>query len=141
VLAPGDPAAIAIEQLRTGGAMLSALRRAARTTGIDWRLARLVLIIRAQYPTRVADVAWDLGITTGAASKLCDRAEEFALIDKAYDTSVDRRETEVRLTAAGRELRSELEAMLRAPLDLQRPRNYAFGIRAYLEGGNFLDDL
>ncbi len=121
--------------------MLSALRRASRAAGIEWRLARLVLIIRPWYPTRIADVAWDLGITDGAASNLCDRAEERALVDKWYEDHVDRRGTTIRLTTTGRELRLRLETILRTPLSTERPAGLAYGRRAFVENYGPLDDL
>ena len=139
-LASDDPAALAIEQLRTGGIVLSALRRATRAAEIEWRLARLVLVMRPGYPTRIADVAWQLGITDGAASNLCDAAEERALVDKLYDDALDRRRTDVILTAAGRDLRTRCEAILRT-LDRERPHIWAYGRRAYIEAnGSRLDD-
>jgi DNA-binding MarR family transcriptional regulator len=141
-LDPDDPAAIAIEQLRRGGALLSALRRAARDSRIDWRIARLVLLLRPDHRSNLVDVAWDLGVTQATASNLCDRAEEQAIVDKWYDNDFDRRTTSVRLTATGRELRAQIEVMLRTTIDPKRPRPWVYGRRAYIEAnGSCLDDL
>ena len=137
---PGDPASDAIELLRAAGSLQSALRDAARRAGINWRLARLVLILRPGYLVRVSDVAWQLGITTGAASRLCDAAEECALVDKLYGPD-DRRGTDVALTSTGRALRARLEQILRGPLSTERRRGPAYGRRYWYESHHGLEDL
>ena len=115
---PGDPASDAIELMGAAGSLQSALRRATRAARLDWRLARLVLILRPGYPMRVSDIAWQLGLTTGAASNLCDAAEQRTLLDKLY-AAPDRRATDVILTSAPPRVRAPL--LPRDPSRLRRP--------------------
>ncbi|HET9728103.1 MAG TPA: MarR family transcriptional regulator [Acidimicrobiia bacterium] len=129
-----DPARVAITTLHDAGALVSALRPVLRKAGFDPRFARLVLAFTDPLPLRVADIAWELGITTGAASRLLDAAEERGLVDKHYQ-SHDRRGTWCVLSARGRGMRTFIEGTIRAGLERQRKRGKAYGIRAYLAAG------
>ena len=71
---PDDAAAALGALLTEAGSLLSALRPLLRAEGLDFRAARLVLCFpAAERPLRAADVAWRLGITSGAASRLLSR--------------------------------------------------------------------
>jgi DNA-binding MarR family transcriptional regulator len=124
-----DPATAAAQLLGEAGALVSALR----TAGFDVPTARLVLTFpTVRHPLGVSDVAWRMGLTPGAASRLLDRAEEQGLVDKLYGP-IDRRTTSARLTAAGRSLRSRVEEHLCGGVEMQRARGIANGTRDYLE--------
>jgi DNA-binding MarR family transcriptional regulator len=130
---PGDPAIDAAELLAAAGSLLSALRKPLREAGIDLRLARLLLTFPPnRAPLRIAQIAWRLGITTGAATRLVDRADAILLVDRHYGCT-DRRGTWVQLTRKGWELRAVVDQRLRADLSTKRPAGRAFGIRYYLE--------
>jgi DNA-binding MarR family transcriptional regulator len=130
---PGDPAIAAAELLAAAGSLLSSLRKPLREAGIDLRLARLLLTFPPnRAPLRIAQIAWRLGITTGAATRLVDRADARLLVDRHYGCT-DRRGTWVQLTRRGWELRAVVDQRLRADLSTRRPAGRAFGIRYYLE--------
>ena len=120
----GDPAIAAADLLAAAGSLLSALRKPMREAGIDLPLARLVLTFPPnRAPLRIAQIAWRLGITTGAATRLVDR----------HYGCTDRRGTWVQLTREGWELREVVDQRLRAGVSTKRPAGRAFGIRYYLE--------
>ncbi len=130
---PGDPAIAAAELLAAAGSLLSALRKPMREAGLDLRLARLLLTFPPnRAPLRIAQIAWRLGITTGAATRLVDRADARHLVDRHYGCT-DRRGTWVQLTREGWELRAVIDQRLRGDLSTKRPAGRAFGIRYYLE--------
>lgn len=129
----GDPAIAAADLLAAAGSLLSALRKPTREAGIDLPLARLVLTFPPnRAPLRIAQIAWRLGITTGAATRLVDRADARLLVDRHYGCT-DRRGTWVQLTREGWELREIVDQRLRAGVSTKRPAGRAFGIRYYLE--------
>ncbi len=67
---PGDPAIAAAELLAAAGSLLSALRKPMREADLDLRLVRLLLTFPPnRAPLRIAQIAWRLGITTGAATR------------------------------------------------------------------------
>jgi DNA-binding MarR family transcriptional regulator len=110
----GDAAQAATELLIAAGSLVSALRKPLKQKGIDIPLARLLLSFRADYPrVRIGELAWRLGLTTGATSRLVDRADARFLVDRHY-SCVDRRGTTVTLTRDGWALRDEVAAMLGA---------------------------
>jgi DNA-binding MarR family transcriptional regulator len=106
----------------------SALRRALTEAGIDPKLARLVLLFYRRSQLRVADVAWQLGVSPSTASRHLDRAERLGLVDKLY-SQLDRRGTWARLTTRGVELRQRVELALAGVPTIDRPRGVAYGIR------------
>ncbi len=130
---PNDVAAQASAALVAAGRWLSALRAPLRTAGVDLRTARALLCFYGRRPLRIADLAWDLAITSGAASRLADDLEEGGLVDKLYDRARDRRATLLLLTSAGRMQRAAIDDAIRALETTDRPRGAAWGIRAYLE--------
>jgi DNA-binding MarR family transcriptional regulator len=130
---PNDPAAAASALLIDAGSLLSALRPLLRAEDLDLRMARLALCFpTAGRPLRAADIAWRLGITTGAASRLLDHAEARGIVDKHY-LYIDRRGTWVCLTTRGRAIREQVETVVRNGVCTERRRGKAFGIRAYLD--------
>src|SRR5260221_4338393 len=96
-----------VDAAKTG----SALRRKLVAADIDPKLARLVLLFYGRQELRVADVAWMLGVSPATASRLLDRAERDALVDKLYH-QFDRRGTWARLTTSGVALRFRVESAL-----------------------------
>jgi len=107
-----DPAQAATELLIAAGSLLSALRKPLKTKKIDLPLARLLLTFRVDSPRiRISELAWRLGLTTGATSRLVDRADARFLVDRHY-SCVDRRGTTVTLTREGWALRDEVAAIL-----------------------------
>lgn len=118
-----------VEALADAGRTGSALRRRLKESGIDPKLARLVLLLYGRRPLRVADIAWALGVSPSTASRWLDRAEREGLVDKLY-SFVDRRATAGRLTGRGVDLRTRAERALANIPSNDRPRGVAWGIRA-----------
>lgn len=114
-----------MEAAKTG----SALRRRLVAAGIDPKFARLVLLFYGRQELRVAEVAWMLGVSPSTASRLLDRAERDALVDKMYHR-IDRRGTWARLTRDGVDLRERVERALTEQRTNDRPRGVVYGIRA-----------
>ncbi len=109
---PDDPAQAAANLLTAAGTLLSALRKPLRDKGVDLPLARLLLTFPVnRVPLRIGQIAWRLGITTGATTRLVDRADERFLVDR-HDGCTDRRGTWVILTREGWALRSEVDEIL-----------------------------
>jgi DNA-binding MarR family transcriptional regulator len=111
---PGDPAIAAAELLAAVGSLLSALRKPLREKRVDLRLARLLLTFPVNgSPLRITQIAWRLGITTGAATRLVDRADRRFLVDQ-HDGCTDPRSTWVNVTREGWALRDQVDELLRA---------------------------
>jgi len=123
------PRSAAAQLLTDAGALSSTLRAALRERGIDPKLARLVLCFDGLRPVRVAEVAWRLAVSPSTASRWCDRAERFGLVDKLY-FEYDRRGTWVRTTSAGRALAGQAQAIADSFPTTQRPAGWAYGRRA-----------
>lgn len=91
----------------------AAIERRLRKAEIDLGLARLVMQFVDERPMRILDVGWALGISGPSATRLLDRAESIALIDK-FDSSIDRRGIYVRLTSKGRQLQHHVQHLVAA---------------------------
>ena len=113
-----------VEAAKTG----SALRKKLVAASIDPKLARLVLLFYGRQELRVSDVAWMLGVSPATASRLLDRAERDALVDKLYH-QFDWRGTWARLTTSGVALRFRVESALAEVRSNERPRGVVYGIR------------
>jgi DNA-binding MarR family transcriptional regulator len=118
-----------VDQLVAAGSMGSALRTALRQHGIDPKLARLVLLMYRRRPLCVSEAAWSLNVSPSTASRLFDRAERAGLVDKIYYEVIDRRVTRARLTEKGRDLRIQVDEVLRSCAPYVRPGRRAYGRR------------
>src|SRR5215467_9684489 len=98
-----DPGTAAAFTLVDAGSLTSALRPKLRAAGFDPSFMPLVMsFATVPSPTqRLTDTAWRLGISTGAASHLVDRAEQRGIVTKRCEP-LDRRGTWVSLTSNGR---------------------------------------
>jgi hypothetical protein len=95
-----DPGTAAAFTMVEAGSLASALRPKLKAAGIDPRFMPLVMsFATVPSPTqRLTDIAWRLGISTGAASHLLDRAEQRGLVTKRGEP-MDRRGTWISLTS------------------------------------------
>lgn len=118
------------EQLVAAAKMSSALRRGLKANGIDQRMARLVLCFYGRALLRPRELAWQLGLSRSTASRWLDRAESIGLVDKFYDTAIDRRATDARLTERGHALRVRVERVLASCAPDDRRYGVAYGRRA-----------
>ena len=107
----------------------SAVRRALQAANIDPALARLVVLFPDDRPLRASEVAWRLGISKPAATRLLDRAESIALIDK-LTPAFDRRGVWARLTSKGRRLQHTVQRLVDETAFARRKAGKAYGIRA-----------
>jgi len=117
-------------QVALGAAPLqSAVQRALRAARIDASLARLVVLFPDDRPLRASEVAWRLGTSKSAATRLLDRAESVALIDK-LTPAFDRRGVWARLTSKGRSLQHAVQRIVEDTAFVRRKPGKAYGIRA-----------
>ena len=116
------------DALADAGRTGSALRRSVKASGIDPKLARLVLLFYRRDRLRVAEVAWALNVSPSTASRWLDRAERAGHVDKQYD-GFDRRGTWARLTTRGVLLRNRVERLLATMSTNARPRGVVLGVR------------
>jgi MarR family transcriptional regulator, organic hydroperoxide resistance regulator len=99
-------------------------------------------------PCRVYDIASELGITTGGASKLIDRIEASGHCRRRPNPA-DRRSSLLELTSAGRQLFAdagtafddELERRLGAPLPQRTMQQFAATLGRLRAAGHRLDVL
>jgi DNA-binding MarR family transcriptional regulator len=78
---------------------------------------------------RTADIGWRLGISQSAATRLLDRAEIAALVDR-FVVTYDRRGIDVRLTSTGRALQHDIQRIIERTQYVDRKRGRAYGRRA-----------
>jgi len=114
----------------------AAIERRLRKAEIDLDVARLVMQFPDDRPMRILDVAWALGISGPTATRLLDRAESIALVDK-FGSSIDRRGIYVRLTSKGRQLQHHVQHLVAATHASARPKGKAYGLRSSLEDPEF----
>jgi DNA-binding MarR family transcriptional regulator len=87
-----------------------------------------LVVVRGR-PLRASEVAWRLGISKSAATRLLDRGESVALIDK-LTPAFDRRGVWARLTSKGRSLQHVVQRIVEDTAFLRRTPGKAYAIRA-----------
>jgi DNA-binding MarR family transcriptional regulator len=95
---------------------------------------RTLVVLSAQGPQRLADLAAALAVSPSTATRMCDRLVRKGLIDRTRDL-IDRREVNLALTASGHALvqevidrrRVKVQSLLEAI-----PRDQRSGLRRYL---------
>ena len=111
----GTDLAAAIES--AVGSLVAVLESAslAQTPAIPPTQLRVLTIIAAGGTTNMNRLAETLKVVPSSASRLCDRLEATGLLHRAADPR-DRREVQLLLTAAARQLLDELQARRREAL-------------------------
>lgn len=76
---------------------------------------RALVVLASRGPQRMVDLAGELGVTPSTAGRMCDRLLRKGLI-RRHRARADRREVQVSITAAGRQVVDEATARRRALL-------------------------
>ncbi|WP_211658458.1 MarR family winged helix-turn-helix transcriptional regulator [Phytoactinopolyspora halophila] len=107
---------------------------------------RLLVILTAQGPQRIVDLAINLDVNPSTATRLCDRLERKGLVDRQRMSS-DRRAVQLVATSAGHELvrdvmdhrRVEIGRIL-ASMTPDQHRQVAEGLRLFSEAAGDVPD-
>jgi DNA-binding MarR family transcriptional regulator len=85
-----------------GRAMVGIAERSLSEVACDVTLAqyRTLVVLSADSPTRLADLAGALSVSPSTATRMCDRLVRKSLIDRSRD-EIDRREVNLSLTPDG----------------------------------------
>ncbi|MEV0272343.1 MarR family transcriptional regulator [Hamadaea sp. NPDC050747] len=76
---------------------------------------RALVVLATRGPQRVVDIAAELGVNPSTGTRMCERLVGKGLIERQRDDA-DRRQVQVSLTAAGRQVVAEVTAQRRTEL-------------------------
>ena len=81
--------------------------------GLSQRQCAILRTLIAQEGARISDLAASSGITPSAMTRVLEKLEQRGLVERVRGTQQDGRAAAVRITAAGRRTRKQLDALMR----------------------------
>jgi len=81
--------------------------------GLSQRQCAILRTLVAQEGARISDLAASSGITPSAMTRVLEKLETRALVERVRGTPKDGRAATVRITAAGRRTRKQLDSLMR----------------------------